>query len=61
MARRGRQWTSEVEDTDLEEVSAAMRLDSPSPFGARILRVVEQPIAADSSGSPASVLLSKCC
>lgn len=58
MARRGRLWTSDVEVTDLEEVSAAIRLDRPSPFGARILRVVEWPIAAASS---VSVLSTMCC
>lgn len=58
MARRGRLWTSEVEVADLDEVSAAMRLERPSPFGARILRVVEWPIAAASSSS---VLSEMCC
>lgn len=61
MARRGRLWTSELEVTELEEVSAAMRLERPSPFGARILRVVEWPIAAASSASSASVLSSMGC
>lgn len=59
MARRGRLWTSEVEVTNLEEVSAAMRLDGPSPFGARILRVVER--SAAFSASSASALSAMCC
>lgn len=61
MARRGRLWTSEVEVTALEEVSTAMRLDRPSPFGARILRAVDWPIAAPSTVSSTSVLSTMCC
>lgn len=60
MARRGRLWTSEVEVTALEEVSAAMRLDRPSPFGARILRAVDRPIVAPSTASSTSVLSTRC-
>lgn len=61
MARRGKLWISEVDVRDIEEVSAAIRLDTPSPFGARIRRVVEWPIAAASLGSSVFVLLSVYC
>lgn len=46
-----------MEGTELDEVSAAIRLERPSPFGARILRVVEQPIAAASFASVSAM----CC
>lgn len=61
MARRGRLWTSEVEVTALEEVSAAMRLDRPSPFGARIFRAVDCAVTAPSPVSSISVLSVMCC
>lgn len=45
VARRGRVWTSEDEQllTHGEEVREAMRLDIPSPLGARILLADDGP------------------
>lgn len=50
VARRGRLWTWQ-EFTCLEEVREAMRLDIPSPLGARIFLMVVHP---DFTASPSS-------